>query len=206
MKYMVRYNLGRLTKILYDSRLTLFRVKTIKDLIGVEKESVLFNIIRRLILNDILERVERDKYLLKGGRVNDFTLATFLYPSYISFESALNFYGILAQFPYQITSATGGKTLSKIITGKTFAYFHLQKKLYWGYEKKDDFLIAYPEKALLDQMYLASKGLKKLAFDEYDLSTIDFKKIRRFLDKYPTTRQFRSLVNRYKKFIITNDH
>ena len=43
------------------------------------------------------------------------------------------------------------------------------------YIKKNDVLIATPEKALFDQFYLASKGIKSVNIDEYDLKNINKK-------------------------------
>ena len=37
----------------------------------------------------------------------------------------------------------------------------ISKNLFWGYIKEDNYLIADREKALADQLYLASKGIKK---------------------------------------------
>lgn len=199
---MESYNLARLTKKIYESKLTFFSLKTLRDLIESDKESTLFHLIKRLISNEILIKIERDKYMLKGAAVGDFALANFLYkPSYISFESALNFYGILPQFPYQVTSATVKKTTEKIINGKSFGYFHLQKSLFWGYEKKNEILIAQPEKALLDQMYLSAKGIKRLDLDEYNLETINLLKLKEYIKKYPQTRQFINTINKIKQFL-----
>jgi len=202
MKYMETYNLAVITKKIYDSERNVFTVKTLKDLLEIKKESTLFDIVRRLLKNEILLKVERGKYLLKGVGIHDFVLANFVYqPSYISFESALNFYGILSQFPYEISSSTSKKTVQKTIEGKAFIYIHIKKDLFWGYEKNNGFLIALPEKALLDQIYLASKGLRSLNLDEYDLSSIDIKKFKEFLIKYPKTRQFNKIVGEIKKYM-----
>jgi len=192
---MERYNLALMTKKIYDSGLKLFTLNVLKDLLEIKKESTLLRIINKLVVNGVLEKIERGKYLLKGGRINDFVLANFIYcPSYISFESALNFYGILSQFPYEITSATSKKTTKKMAEGKIFSYVHIQKSLFWGYEKSNDFLIALPEKALVDQLYLASKGLRKVDLDEYDFSLINWGRFKDYLQKCPQTRQFRSII------------
>ena len=203
MKYMETYNLAVITKKIYDSKINLFTIRALKDLIEVKKESTFFDILRRLLKNEVLLKVEKGKYLLKGVKIHDFTLANFIYqPSYISFESALNFYGILSQFPYEIASSTSKKTAQKTIEGKSFVYIHIKKDLFWGYEKNNNFLIALPEKALLDQMYLASKGLRSLSLDEYDFSRINTKKFQEFLIKYPQTRQFTKIVGQIKNCLL----
>lgn len=199
---MERYNLATVTKKIYNSGFSLFTLKTLKDVLGIKKENTLFKIINRLLESGIILRIERNKYSLKDSDVNSFTLANFIYqPSYISFESALNFHGILSQFPYIISSATTRKTNQKIIQGKEFVYTHIKKDLFWGYEKKNDFIIAFPEKALLDQLYLTSKGYRRTSMDEYDLSRINVTKLKKYLKKYPETRQYKKITKMLKKYL-----
>ena len=171
---METYNVSKITKLLYESASHLFSLNTLKQTIGITNRSSLYALIRRLIKADIIEKLERGKYQLTDKPINDFELAQFLYnPSYISFETALNLYGILSQFPYEITSATIKKSKEKRIHTKSFRYVRLKKNLFWGYERRENYLIAHPEKALLDQIYIARKGLKSISLDEYDLTKIN---------------------------------
>ncbi|OQX71484.1 hypothetical protein B6D52_01400 [Candidatus Parcubacteria bacterium 4484_255] len=161
------YNLAIITKKIYNSGLLLFHTKTLKDILGTKKQSTLFSVIKKLVNAGILTRIGKNKYLLEDSNIKDFSIANFIYnSSYISFESALNFYGILSQFPYEISSATNRKTVKKYFHDKIFTYVHIQKKLFWGYEKKDGFIIAHPEKAILDQLYLSSKGYNFLKAEQ----------------------------------------
>lgn len=77
----------------------------------------------------------------------------------------------------------------------------MQRKLFFGYEKKDGYLIAVPEKALLDQAYLAAKGLRRFPIDEYDLSDLNNKKIQEYLTFFPKTRQFITIVYQMKQYM-----
>jgi len=199
---MERYNLGLITKKVYQSRLCFFTLKTLKDILEIKKEASLFSVVNKLLKADILKKIERNKYLLKDVQISDFALANFLYqPSYISFESALNFSGTLSQFPYEISSVTPRKTIKKEFEGKIFTYTMIKRELFWGYGKKENFLIAFPEKALLDQIYLASKGQKSLNFGEYNLENISISKFKKYLTKYPKTRQFKSVLRKVKPYL-----
>lgn len=199
---MERYNLANLVKKIYDSNFSFFTLKTLSDILGIKKEASLFSIIKKLVKSEVLTKIEKNKYLLKGAKIHDFALANFLYlPSYISFESALNFYGILSQFPYEISSATLKKTFQKKFEGKLFIFIHIKKDLYFGYTKRENFLIALPEKALLDQLYLWSKGWRGLNLDEYDLGQIKISRLKEFLRKYPKTKQFEKAKKLLKKFL-----
>lgn len=195
-------NLAAATKRIYNSGFSFFTLKTLRDILTVKKESALFSVIKRLLKGGVLLRLEKNKYLLKDVKVSNFALANFIYqPSYVSFESALNFYGILSQFPYEVSSATTRKTAKKILDGQIFTYTEIKKDLFWGYEKRDNFIIALPEKALLDQLYLGAKGYKKINLDEYGLDKIRIARLREYLNKYPKTRQFKNVVKLLKKYI-----
>ena len=192
---MKSYDLALITKEIYNSSIELFTLKTLKDLLAIDKASSLFKVISRLSSSGIIKKIERNKYILKDFSGSEFKLANFIYePSYVSFESALSYYGILSQFPYEITSVTIKQTKLKTIDDKQYGYYHLKKDLFWGYEKKDNYLIADKEKALADQLYFSIKGLKKINLDEYDLSLIDNRKLKSYLSKYPRSVD---LINKF---------
>lgn len=183
---METYNLISLTHQLSNSKVKVFTKKTLGDYLGVSNDSTLDKIIRRLINSEVVVRGERGKYLVQGTLLDPYVIANFLRtPSYISFETALNHHGILSQFPYEISSATPSKSGEKHVENKLYTYIHLQKSLFWGYSKQNDYLIAEPEKALLDQLYLHIKGFRGFPLDEYDLSRIDTPKLRKYLKQMP---------------------
>lgn len=191
-----------LTKKIYESSTQLFTLRTLREHLNIDKSGSLFNILNRLLESGVLIKIERNKYCLKKYSYSQFTLANFIYePSYVSFESALSFYGILSQFPYEVTSATLGQTRSKKFNEKEYGYYHLKKSLFWGYIKENNYLIADGEKALADQLYLASKGIKKIHLEEYDMSLINVLKMRSYISKYPQTSQFKNSISNLKKLI-----
>jgi len=189
-------NFPSVIKKLYESTLSLFTTKTLRDIINVTNENTFFKYVRRLVDEGVLNKIERDKYIISKAKVSDFELANFLvYPSYVSFESALNFWGVLSPFPYEVTSATLKKTKLKKYKEKVFSYTHIDKKLFFGYEKINNFLIVNREKALLDEIYLASKGIKKINFEELDFTKMKKKILKDYLSYYPKTRQFLKVVS-----------
>lgn len=79
-------------------------------------------------------------------------------PSYISLKSALHWYGFIPEGVYDVFSVSTRKTI-KFDTGiGHFSYKMLKPKLYFGYQpiinERTSFLIADPEKAILDTFYL----------------------------------------------------
>ena len=191
-----RYNLADITNKVIRSGFILFNNKTLKDIFEIEKNVTFFAALKKLVDSKILIKIERDKYLLNDKNIKTFNIANLLYsPSYISFEAALNFYGILSQFPYEITSATTKKTMNKKFNGINYSYIHIKNDLFFGYVKKDGILIAEPEKALVDQIYISLKGFKKMNIDEYDFSIIKKGKLKEYYLKYPKIKQNTKMKN-----------
>lgn len=106
-------------------------------------------------------KVRRGLYLLgdaKGYSLK--TLANIIYgPSYVSFESALSYYGFIPEKVQTITSACFNKNKNKLFETPvgTFVYRYINTKVYaYGIcrleENESPFLIASPEKALCDTL------------------------------------------------------
>jgi predicted transcriptional regulator of viral defense system len=124
--------------------------------------------------------LEKDKYRILQKNVSSFQIANFLYePSYISLETALSYWGILPQFPFEITSVTLKKTVTKSVDDIVYSYSHLSNTMYGLYVKEEEFLIATPEKSLFDQLYLVARGWRSLNLDECDLSNVNKKEFLR---------------------------
>ena len=97
---------------------------------------------------------KRDYEKIKGEEI----AAAIYQPSYLSLESALSAYGLIPEIVYSYVSVTG-KT-NRIFDNKFghFIYRHLKPELFWGYREVRTssgwYLIAEPEKAILDYLYL----------------------------------------------------
>lgn len=97
-------------------------------------------------------------------------------PSYISLHSALSYYGIIPESVFQITSVTSNRTTSYKNAFGEFSYQSIKPNLFFGFEVRQlseghSFLMAQPEKAILDLLYLypeynTSEALLELRFDE----------------------------------------
>ena len=146
----------------------------------------------RLVKDGVIERVKRGWYALSSNRPSDFELANALCsPSYISLDSALNFYGILVQSPREIVSVTPGPAKKFEAGGKHFMYVHLDRKYYGDYEKSDGFLIASPEKALIDTMFFVALGRGSLSVEELNLQSVDKVRVKQIAAKI-TNKAFKN--------------
>lgn len=152
----------------------LFTTLDIAKFLAIDNQRNLENLIKKLVEQKILTVLERGKYYLTDKTPSTFEIAQFIYgPSYISFETALNYHGLLSQFPFEISSATTKKRAEKEIDGKIYTYSKIDKNLFTGYYLEKNCLMATKEKALFDQMYMISKSLKS----EKILENIEFNQI-----------------------------
>ena len=192
---MVSYKTIKIIDFLRKEKLPVVSINLLRSFTGLTNKQSLASYINSLIRYKILEKAEKGKYLVKDNLTNDFVVANLLYsPSYISLETALNLYGILSQFPIEISSVTTKRKKSKTIGGKLYVYYHIDRKFFWGFEKKGNALMALPEKALLDAIYFTSKGIKKTAVGDLDLSFINKKVFSDFSKKFPKTKILSNLV------------
>ena len=123
-----------------------------------------------LRLKNGLYAFEKDKERIKSEEV-----AAFIYePSYLSLESALAWYGFIPEMVYAYVSVTARINRKFTNAFGTFLYRHIKPELFWGYtETKTEYghyLLAEPEKALLDYLYL---NLSKIR-NETDFYNIRF--------------------------------
>ena len=125
-----------------------------------EKKVTIKSQLSRWAKRGYLKKIKRELFILAETEINDeFSLTPFIYsPSYISLETALNSYGVIPDIPFAITGVTTKKTKTFKTPFGRFSFRHMTPKLFFGFKNvgKKPFVyqIAYPEKALLDYLYL----------------------------------------------------
>ena len=113
-------------------------------------------------------------------------------PSYLSLESALAWYGFIPEIVYAYTSVTARITRTFENAWGRFIYRHVKSDLFWGYvEMKTEhgpYLLAEPEKALLDYFYLnlarinSPEDFESIRLNEAEIGkTLDKDKFLRYL-------------------------
>lgn len=162
-----------------------FTIADLEKITGLSRPSLKVAL-SRFVEKAVLIRLKRGVYAQADTSLNLARVANQLYyPSYLSFESALSYYGILSQAPYTQTFATI-KPSKKITLGETSIEFRqIKKSLFFGYSFKDKIYIAEPEKALLDQLYMASLGKASLNIEELDLRKIKMAALNLYMRQFP---------------------
>jgi len=168
-----------------------FSVEDVSLLLGVKQASgrmVCF----RAVGEGLFIRLKNDMYVLEEKwryleRRDFFILANYLQvPSYVSFLTALSFYGITTQVPQSMfESACLKRTRSFEQKGTVFNFYKLKKQVYTGFVRNNGAFIATPEKAFLDAMYLYSFGKYKIDFSALDVSKLDRRLIKQLLKAFP---------------------
>lgn len=79
------------------------------------------------------------------------------FPSYISLQSALYYYGLISQIPAVTYAVSIARTKRHETPLGVISVHHVNPSFFFGYEARDntDIKIATPEKALVDFLYLS---------------------------------------------------
>lgn len=155
---------------------------TVQALNHLEKEGVVIKIARGLWSID-----------LGAQKVSQYSVIPFLLPRgrvYVSFLSALHLYGIIEQIPQSVTLASTAHT--RVIRTKLGAFYvhRIAPAFFKGfdwYKGDGDFLIAEPEKALVDCLYLSAKKGKQFSyFPELRFpKSFSFRKVENWIRQIP---------------------
>lgn len=154
-----------------------------------------------------IKRVKRGFYVF-NNQENSLDLETvsfLLYePSYISLDRALSYHGLIPEMVYGVTCITTRNTSSFRNLYGNFIYHHVKPDLFWGYTpittNKGKFLMAEPEKAILDYIYLNSKKLKndddisEWRINPFEFrSVVSIKKLKEYLALYKSPAMERTV-------------
>jgi predicted transcriptional regulator of viral defense system len=149
--------------------------------------------LRRYEAQGLVERVSTKIYINHfNQQFSPRDLVNILRPrSYISLESALVERGIITQSPSILTCVTPGYPQTFRGKSVSIVYRKISPELYWGFEEKatryNKYLIAEPEKALLDWIYLNRQEALPTPLDEIHLQFLTPAKLRDSALRFPRT-------------------
>ena len=201
----------------FQNKLSVYRVFSLKDILKMIPD---FNRIQldRWEKKNYLKKIKRGFYCFNAQELNQnflFYAANKIYaPSYVSLEIALKYYGLIPEEIFQITSVSTKKTTSFETSVGNFSYRRIKPSLFWGYRLMDEgrhkLLLAEPEKAVLDYLYVNSKlktaddfvGMR-INVDEFRIH-IDIDKFQKYLGNF-NNKQLSKRANTFLT-IIQNDN
>lgn len=154
------------------SKVPLFTSKDLKTYLNLKGTSVYLD---RWLKNNSIIKIEKGKYTLHD---DPFIYATSIVtPSYISFFSALSYYGYTTQIPLKVSVATSvvKKSLENI------EFIKISRKHLFGYKRVNyrgfDICIATKEKLLLDCLLYQNSGVSVYELEELIKSNLDINRL-----------------------------
>jgi len=166
-----------------------------------KRSQVLRNQLNQWQKKGLVLKLKRGLYILNENdrkiHPSRIFLANSLYtPSYVSTEYALGYYGLIPERVADVTSITTKKTDRFRNSFGIFVYQHLKTDLFFGFTKIQDenghpVLIAKPEKAVLDFIYLNLQGFKnggkevfRLSYRFQNMDLLKTDRLANFAEKY----------------------
>jgi len=173
------------------------------------------NSITRWVKKGYLMKLRRGQYAFhESAQDADFALRVagqIVSPSYLSLHYALSFYGMIPQRDMQFTNVTTQKpAIYENVLG-VYSYRSIAPHLYFGYQPHDltnggTYMLATPEKALLDTLYLypecaTEQGIRELSLsEEFMSSQFDVNRLFEYLARWKSpvlSGRVRSLLKHY---------
>ena len=160
-----------------DEWLTFFKqyrskkIFSLADIVLLSEEEKPFVSVQlsRLVSSGMLERPARGWYLNPFNLPSAEELAMVLRrPAYLSLEYALSRQGILSQNVFTLTLATTKLPYNYQTRDSVLEYHQIKRSLFGGYTREGVVLVAEPEKALLDLIYIRhvrGRELGRVALD-----------------------------------------
>ncbi len=162
--------------------------------ISGKSASTVVHSLKRLAKQGLLTKIYRGVWAEQSTRaISPFEVIPALFPRqrvYVSFITALHLHGIVEQIPQTITLASTAHTAVLRTGVGVFSVHQIAPALFDGfdwYKEEGHFLIAEPEKALIDSLYLSSRKKKQFgSFPELEFpAKFSFKKAKGWINRIP---------------------
>lgn len=169
--------LGLINK-LRQNDLLIFTLKDIELLLNLSKSKV-YNLIKSMIKKKLIVKISSNKYILTifSEEADILKISTkIIWPSYISFWTALSYYNLTEQIVRKIFLCTTGKKSKIKFNDTVIEFIKINRRRFFGYTSLDGIIIAEKEKAIIDSLLLSryAGGIKEIfkclrnAWDELD--------------------------------------
>ncbi|MCK4744987.1 hypothetical protein KAS41_02910 [Candidatus Parcubacteria bacterium] len=150
-------NITQKLKILMDSKKTVFRAKDLQSLWDENSRNTIIYA-KRMVVKKLILKLDKGYYAL-NREYSVYELANLIIsPSYVSFNSALLFWGVCFQVS-DIVQSVSLLNYQKEIENRVYKYQSMKKDLFFnseGVDLKNNISVASPERALLDSFYFGA--------------------------------------------------
>lgn len=199
-----KLKLHKVIRRLKEKKMILFTPLEFKRVFGVSNWACQWFIKTHTKEGDFL-KLRSGLYMLADYPANHYLIANRLYgPSYISFDTALSFYGVIPETIYAITSANTRGTREFKVGDVSFFYHKLKKGVYTDYKPikylDTTILIAEPEKALADYLYFVALKKRGLHYERLDLKKIKKAKLLDYVKLFKRPKMIKLVKKIYAEF------
>ena len=161
----------------------IFHFQHFRMLAGLKNHSLRMAL-KRLADKKVIQRIVRSFYVNPFNPPALEEISAVIYkPSYISLESALYRHGVLSQFPYTLTCVTTRLPRKFNTPYGTIEYRQMRKEYFFGFTEEGSYLLAEPEKAVVDFLYLNRKSVIEGIVSELGLKRLNSKKLHRYAER-----------------------
>jgi predicted transcriptional regulator of viral defense system len=145
----------RVLTTLSNNNLSFFTTLDLGRILGADKN--VYDLIYHLKKKGWIKKIEKGKYVLTDisgiPYLDVYEIATkLLWPSYISFWTALSYHHLTEQIPQTIFIATTRSKKNLQINKTTIKFIKISPKRFFGYTKIKQTLVADIEKSILDSL------------------------------------------------------
>jgi len=142
----------------------------------------------RFIKKGLITKIKRELYCFDQSPIDEMELANILYePSYVSLETALNYYGIIPDVPQVVTCVTLTTTKKITTVFGVFYYRKIKSELFFGFKTipatTGHLKIASKEKALLDYFYI--RKIKSISDLRLNFKDFNFSLYKQYVKSFP---------------------
>jgi predicted transcriptional regulator of viral defense system len=187
---------SQLIRLLHSHRLRVFTTGDLVTLSGISAVAAT-HALRRLAKQELVTRIKRGLWVNGlAADVSPYEAVSPLaapWPAYVSLHSTLADYGLVEEIPQVVYAISAGRARRYRTAIGEFHFHHLPPDLIWGYEVRDQgkgrYLIAEPEKAFLDTIYLAlvPRSLIQVPHKRSRRWRLDPAKLRRYAKRFGST-------------------
>lgn len=177
------------------------------EVAGISRQQMKLQLVRWVKAGK-LQKIRRGVYILnkpyRKAEPHPFNTANQIKQgSYVSLQSALAFYSMIPEYVPVVTSITTGRPEKVKTPVGVFLYRHLKKPLFSGFQNVEVIsgqhaLVATPEKALLDLIYLTPQGDSKEYIEELrlqNISLISMENLKKEAEKFKSKKMENALSN-----------
>ncbi len=187
VKTKMKHSILDIRKTILNSQIYVFSSRDLSSLLELSPRLTLYYL-QKGIKDHLFLRLKNGLYTLATDPARIEEIANRLYaPSYLSFEFALSHYNLIPETIYSVTSATTKATREYEVNGTAYTYTTIPPVAYTGYipltQDYRSYLIADPEKAVVDYLYLLALG-RRGHYERLDVSKLDHTKITQYLSLF----------------------